>query len=188
MTTNTLTDIRTGTYRIDPARSACRFTATHSFGLKPVIGTMSVTGGTITVAEDPERSIASAELDAASFTTDDPRRDKDVRGKRFLDAGNHPEMGFRSTRCRRTADGWQLAGVLAVRGGSCEVVLDLVSAEADDDGYRLVASCVVDRIAAGVTSGRLIIGRYVHVNLDIHAVPVPAPARYIPEARPAATR
>ncbi|WP_328460394.1 YceI family protein [Actinoplanes sp. NBC_00393] len=178
--------VRAGTYRIDPARSACRFTATHVLGLKPVTGTMAVTGGTVSVAADPERSIASAELDATSFTTDDPRRDRDVRGKRFLAADTHPEIGFRSTRCRRTADGWQLTGVLAVRGGSCEVTLDLVAAEAADDGYRFVVACVVDRVAAGVTAGRLIIGRQVHINLDIHAVPVPAPAHSHPEAHPAA--
>ncbi|MEU4424671.1 YceI family protein [Actinoplanes sp. NPDC024001] len=169
MTTNTLTEVRTGTYRIEPARSVCRFTGTHIFGLKPVPGTMAVTGGTISVAADPERSIASAELDAASFTTDDPRRDRDVRGRRLLDVADHPEIGFRSTRCRRTGDGWQLAGVLAVRGGSCDVVLDLVSAEPVADGYRFVATCAVDRVAAGVTSGRLLIGRLVHVTLDIHA-------------------
>lgn len=183
---NSLTDIRTGTYRIDPARSACRFTATHVFGLKPVTGTMALTGGTITVAEQPERSIASAELDAASFITDDPRRDRDVRGRRLLNTADHPEIGFRSTRCRRTAGGWQLSGVLAVRGGACEVVLDLVSGEAVDDGYRFVASCVVDRLAAGVTAGRMIIGRRVHVNLDVHAVPVHAPHRQGSAVWPAA--
>ncbi|MEU8238626.1 YceI family protein [Actinoplanes missouriensis] len=171
---NTLTEISAGTYRIDAGRSVCRLVATHAFGLKPVSATMALTGGTVTVAEDPERSIASAELDAASFTTDDPRRDRDIRGRRFLDAANHPEIGFRSTRCRRTPQGWQLGGVLAVRGGSCEVVLDLSPAERFDDGYRLVARCAVDRVAAGVRAGRGIIGRTVHIHLDLHAVPVAA--------------
>jgi polyisoprenoid-binding protein YceI len=188
MTTNRLTGIRPGTYRIDPARSVCRLTATHSFGLMPVNATMALTGGTIAVAEDPERSTASAELDVASFTTDDPRRDRDVRGRRFLDAISHPEIGFRSTSCRRTAEGWQLAGVLAVRGGSWEVLLDLVSGEPDGDGYRIVASCVVDRVAAGVRAGRLVIGRLVHVSLDVHAVPVPAAARHGVEDWPATVR
>ncbi|MBB2942780.1 polyisoprenoid-binding protein YceI [Actinoplanes lutulentus] len=171
---NTLIDISAGTYRIDPARSVCRLVATHAFGLHPVTGTMAVSGGTVTVAEDPERSIASAELDAASFTTDDPRRDRDIRGRRFLNTADHPEIGFRSTRCRRVADGWQLIGVLAVRGGTCEVVLDLSPAEAAGDGFRLVARCAVDRVAAGVGAGRPVIGRTVRVELDIHAVPVRA--------------
>ncbi|MEV6301528.1 YceI family protein [Actinoplanes sp. NPDC051861] len=181
----TIFDIRTGTYRIDPARSACRFTATHVFGLKPVAGTMDVIGGTVAVAANPEHSIASAELDAASFTTDDPRRDRDIRGRRFLDAAHHPEIGFRSTRVRRTPEGWQITGVLGVRGGSCEVALDLVTGEAVDDGYRFVASCVVDRVAAGVPAGRMVVGRLVHINLDLHAVPVRSPAHHADPSWPA---
>ncbi|GGM97508.1 hypothetical protein FHR83_000206 [Actinoplanes campanulatus] len=39
MTTNQLTGIRPGTYLLDPARSSCRITATHVFGLRPVTGT-----------------------------------------------------------------------------------------------------------------------------------------------------
>ena len=183
----TLHDIRTGTYRIDPARSACRFTATHVFGLKPVAGTMDVIGGTIAVAADPAHSIASAELDAASFATDDPRRDRDIRGRRFLDAANHPEIGFRSTRVRQTPDGWQMTGVLSVRGGSCEVTLDLVGGEAVEDGCQFTAACVVDRVAAGISAGRAIIGRLVHINMDIFATPVPSPAHHADPAWPAAT-
>ncbi|WP_127542547.1 YceI family protein [Actinoplanes sp. OR16] len=169
---DTSVEISAGTYRIDPRRSVCRLVATHAFGLKPVTATMALTGGTVTVAALPEQSIASAELDAASFTSDDPRRDRDIRGRRFLDVAAHPEIGFRSTRCRRGPGGWQLAGVLAVRGGSCEVVLDLSPAEVADDGYRMVAAGVVDRMAAGVRAGRGIIARNVEVRLEIHAVPV----------------
>ncbi|GAA4590147.1 polyisoprenoid-binding protein YceI [Actinoplanes octamycinicus] len=167
MTTNTLNELRSGTYTIDPARSGCRFTARHAFGLKPVHGTMPVLGGTVTVAADPARSIASAELDAAGFTTDDPRRDRDVRGPRFLDTERHPEIGFRSTRCLLGPDGWQVAGVLSVRGGSCEVVLAVDSGEPVADGYRFTARCVVDRVAAGVRSGRGLIQRTVEIVLDV---------------------
>ena len=48
---------------------------------------------------------------------------------------------------------------------------NLISAQPDGDGYRLVAGCTVDRVAAGVTAGRLVIGRLVRVTLEIHAVP-----------------
>jgi polyisoprenoid-binding protein YceI len=171
MTTNLSTDVRAGSYRLDPHRSVCRFTVTHVFGLKPVTGTMAVIGGAVTIADDPERSIASAELDAASFRTDDPRRDGDVRGRRFLDTGAYPEIGFRSTGLRRVPDGWRLSGVLAVRGGGCDVTLDLVTVEPAGDGCHVVARCAVDRVAAGVGAGRMLIARTVHVELDLQAVP-----------------
>jgi polyisoprenoid-binding protein YceI len=163
--------IRPGTYRIDTGRSTVRFTATHVFGLKPVDGTFTVRGGTVVVAAEPGRSTVSAELDADSFTTDDPRRDKDVRGKRFLAAAAHPAIGFRSTGLRRDADGWLLTGVLSIRGGSAPMDLTLVDAQPDGDGYRVRATAVVDRVAAGVAAGRALIGRHVRVTMDCRVIP-----------------
>ena len=171
MTNNTQltsTDIRPGTYTIDAARSTVEFTATHVFGLKPVHGTMSVRYGTVTVATEPRRSTLSAELDAASFTTDDERRNRDIRGKRFLDVAQFPVIGFRSTRLARSADGgWQVVGELAVRGGSTEVTLDLTGMEPADGGYRISAATTVDRVAAGVAGGRAIIGRLLTIRLTV---------------------
>ena len=166
--TNTMTDIRPGTYTIDPARSAVRFTATHVFGLKPVDGTMAVRSGTLMVAEEVHRSTVSAEIDAASWQTDDAKRDRDVRGKRFLDTERHPVIGFRSTHLVRGADGWQIAGVLSVRGGSAEVLLDVTEIAPASDGYRCTAKARVDRVAAGVGGGRAIIGRHVDVTLTVY--------------------
>jgi polyisoprenoid-binding protein YceI len=161
--TNTLIDIRPGTYTIDPVRSGVRFTATHVFGLKPVDGTMAIRSGTVVVAAEPRRSTVSAEMDAASWTTDDARRNTDVRGKHFLDAARHPVIGFRSTRVVQGSDGWQVIGELSIRGGSCEVTLQLTEAGPD----RFTATARVDRVAAGVTAGRAIIGRYLDITVTV---------------------
>jgi polyisoprenoid-binding protein YceI len=165
--TNTITEIRPGTYHIDPARSAVHFTATHVLGLKPVRGTMALRSGVVTVAGEPRRSTVSAEIDAASWTTDDERRNRDVRGRKFLDTGRYPDIGFRSTRISGGPGGWEVTGVLGVRGGSCEVTLRLGEAAPVADGYRFTATTTVDRVAAGVTAGRAIIGRHVDVTLSI---------------------
>ncbi len=169
--TNTMTDIRPGTYTIDPARSGVRFTATHVFGIKPVGGTMRVRGGTLMVAGEPRRSTVSAEIDAASWQTDDAKRDKDVRGKRFLHVERFPAIGFRSTAVIRSGEGWQIAGVLSVRGGSTDVVLDLTEMEPTTTGYRFTATARVDRVAAGISTGRAIIGRHVDVTLTVYVTP-----------------
>jgi polyisoprenoid-binding protein YceI len=161
--THTLIDIRPGTYTIDTVRSGVRFTATHVFGLKPVDGTMAIRSGTVVVAAEPRRSTVSAEIDAASWTTDDARRNADVRGKRFLNAAAHPVIGFRSTRVVHGADGWQVIGELSVRGGSCEVALQLTEAGPD----RFTATTRVDRVAAGVGAGRAIVGRYLDVTVTV---------------------
>ncbi len=159
-------DLRPGTYVIDPARSSVRLNTTHTFGLKPVEATVAIRSGTVMVGARPEQSTVSADLDAASFTTDDPRRDKDVRGKRFLAAAAHPAIGFRSTGLTRTADGWQLAGILSIRGGSAPVALSIVDGGPTVDGYRFRATTTVDRVAAGVSGGRALIGRHVRVTVE----------------------
>lgn len=162
----TSADIRPGSYLIDAARSSADFTATHIFGLQPVAGTIPIRSGTVVVAEDLQRSTASAELDAAAFATDNPRRDKDVRGKRFLDTAAFPAIGFRSTRVVPAAGGWQIAGVLSVRGGSTEVTLTVTEWAPTVDGYRFAATTTIDRKAAGV--GSPLVGRLIQVRLTVH--------------------
>ncbi|WP_433366283.1 YceI family protein [Actinoplanes sp. CA-142083] len=170
MTTNLSTDLRPGTYTIDLAHSTCTLTAAHAFGLKPVTATMAIRGGTVTIGADPFRSSASAQIDAASFRSDDPKRDRDIRGKRFLSVTDHPVIAFRSTACARSGGGWQLTGVLSVRGTDSEVVLTIDTVEPTAEGYRCVARCTLDRVTAGVKAGRGIIARPVHLELDIRAV------------------
>jgi polyisoprenoid-binding protein YceI len=170
MTTNVHTSIQPGTFTIDPSRSACRLVATHVFGLKPVAATVDLRGGTVTVATDLAASTASAILEAGSFTTDKPQRDKDVTGKRFLDAERHPVIAFRSTGCRWSAEGWLLDGVLRVRDRDCDVTLTISEAERTAEGCHFVASAIIDRVAAGVGTGRAIIARPVRLTLDLWAV------------------
>lgn len=170
MTTNVHTSIQPGTFTIDPARSACRLVATHVFGLKPVAAAVDLRGGTVTVAGDLAASTASAMLDAGSFRTDDRRRDKDITGKRFLDAAQHPVIAFRSTGCRRSDEGWLLDGVLRVRGRDSEVTLTIEEAELTAGGCHFVASATIDRVAAGIGTGRAIIARPVRLTLDLWAV------------------
>lgn len=165
--TNTALDLRPGTYSIDTGRSTAAFTATHVFGLKPVHGRLPVRSGTVTIADDPRRSTVSAELDAIGWQTDDPKRDKDVRGKRFLDVERHPVIAFRSTGIVRGDDGWRVAGVLSVRGGSTAVELHVTQVTPTADGYRFVATTQVDRVAAGVAAGRALIARPVAITLTI---------------------
>jgi polyisoprenoid-binding protein YceI len=167
MTTHMSTDLRPGTYTIDLARSTCRLGVTHAFGLLPVAATVEIRAGTVTIAADPARSTCSAELDAASFTSDDPRRDRNVR--RFLDAARHPVIAFRGDRCTRTDRGWELTGTLRVRGRDSEVTLLVDGVEPTPDGYRCTARCTLDRIAAGVSGGRGLVARTVHISLDVVA-------------------
>jgi polyisoprenoid-binding protein YceI len=152
--------------RIDPARSTVRFCATHVLGLGPVEGTLAVVEGEV----DVERRTAWAVLDATSFSTGKPRRDKDVKDRRFLDVVRFPTIRFDSTALTGDDGRRRLAGTLTVRDVTGPVTLDVVTARPIDGGHVVRATGVIDRRAFGVTAGRGLIGPRLTVTIDVHAV------------------
>lgn len=162
MNTELSTQIRPGTYSIDPSRSTCSLVATHAFGLMPVTATVAISGGTVTLTSDPARYTASATLAAASFQSGDRRRDGDIT-KRFLNAANYPQIAFRSTGF----DGRRMTGVLSIRGTDSPVTLDITAWAPDGNGYRASATTEIDRIAAGVKAGRGMVARKVRLTLEV---------------------
>lgn len=176
MITNSAPAVAAGTYLLDPARSTVRFRTTHSFGLGPVSGTFDLRDGVLTVADDPGGTTVQARVEASSFRTDKPRRDTDVRGRRFLDADTFPTLDFRSAAAARTADGWEVRGELTVRGVTAPITLRLAGAEPldgagpDAGGWRLRAAVRVDRYRYRV-GPRGVVARWLEADLDVVAVP-----------------
>jgi polyisoprenoid-binding protein YceI len=159
-----------GTYRIDPTRTRVRFTIKETFGLMTTRGTFTVRDGTVEVAANPEDSSTTATLDAASFKTDKPKRDKTVVSKSFLHATDHPTITFSTTRLAQENGSWVLHGQLTVRGQASPVALTLTSCAATVDGCRFIATTRVDRYATPVRAARGLIGRHLDVELDVYAV------------------
>lgn len=159
--------LATGTYTIDPARTSVTFGVQEVF--HQVTGTFACLGGRVVVADRLEDCAVEARIDAASFTTDKPRRDKDVRGKRFLDAATYPEITFTGTGVRAEGSGWVLSGVLGCHGTEEPVDLVVEALEPHDDGLHARATARVDRRTSGVGAGRGLIGRYVDITLDVVA-------------------
>ncbi len=166
MTSTTGAGIATGTYTIDTAASRIGFTTAHMFGLGPVAGTFAIRSGTVTLADDPAKCTVTARIDAASFTTDKPRRDKDIRSKRFLHAERYPDLVFESDRLVRDGDRWLLHGRLTVHGLTAPVTLEVHSGTAEPDGCRFRARARIDRYAHHV-GPRGIVGRYLNAEFDI---------------------
>jgi polyisoprenoid-binding protein YceI len=165
--------IAAGTYAIDTAASSVTFEARHIFGLAPVQCSFAIRDGSIRIAADPVESTVDATLDAGSFATDKPKRDKDVRSKRFLDVATYPDITFAGTIRGTDADGgWQLVGNLRVRDTTSPVafrVTDIVPGAAS--GFRATATATVDRVTAGVRA-RGPVAKRVDVRLAVVAVPV----------------
>jgi polyisoprenoid-binding protein YceI len=157
---------RLGRYEIDTSSSTVRFRTRHLFGLGPVRGSFAIRSGTVDIAEPVAGSRIRAEVDAASFRTGNPARDRAVRSARFLDAGTHPVMTFASER----TDGSTLTGTLTVRGVARPVTLSIESSAVAPGAFTARASTRIDRTEFGVTALRGLAGRYLDLTLEVRCL------------------
>src|ERR1051325_2300790 len=105
------------TWTFDTVHSILGFWVRHLMVSK-VHGAFTKWSGTIEVDEqDPTRSKAQVEIDAASVDTKDPDRDGHLRSADFFDVANHPKITFKSTAVERAGEGkYVVSGDLTIRG------------------------------------------------------------------------
>lgn len=103
-------------WKIDAERSRLAFSVKY-LAFTPVPCTMTRFSGEARLDdEDMTRSSVTVRIDAASFKSDDPKRDEDVR-KSFLDVAQHPEILFESRRVEAAGPGrYRVEGELELRG------------------------------------------------------------------------
>jgi polyisoprenoid-binding protein YceI len=169
-----------GTYAIDASHSAVEFVVRH-LGLSKVRGGFGAFDGVIEIADRPDESTVAVDVELASIDTLDPPRDEHLRTGDFLDVPNHPTMSFRSIRVGGSGTNWTVEGVLALRGVTNPVTLDVTFEGAAGDpwgGQRIAfsASGEIDREQWGMNwnqaldSGGFIIGKKVKLELEVEAV------------------
>ena len=166
----TLTSVTAGTWTVDLAHTRAAFTARHFFG-QPVPGTIAVTDGLVEVGTDGQPRLFRAMLQAASIDTGHPRRDADLRGKRFLAADRYPRLEVYADRIDATADGWGADAVLRVRGAEAPVrihaTLDgTVDGPAVPSRLRVSATARLDLRAAGIRVPGFLVRRFVDLALS----------------------
>ena len=172
----------TRTYKIDTSHSHVGFTVRHLVIAK-VRGEFSKWDGEIVLDEnDVTKSSVKVEVDIASISTKDDKRDAHLRSADFFDADNHGKMTFVSKKV--LAEGGkvrQVIGDLTIRGTTKEVVLDV-----DDEGRardpwggeRAVFSAKtrINRHDFGLKwnvaleTGGVLVGDNVDIQLDVEAV------------------
>jgi polyisoprenoid-binding protein YceI len=183
MTTGTVKETHTpsvGTWVIDRAHSDLKIIARHLMVTK-VRGTFDNLSGTIVVAEDPTQSTVEVVAKAATVTTGTADRDNHLRSPDFLDAENHPEIVFKSTKLTPKNDRWILSGDLTVRGVTRPVTFALTfDGEAVDPFGNTKAAFTavgeVDREQWGLTwnvpleGGGVLVSKTLRVEFDVQAV------------------
>ena len=160
-----------GTFRLDSDRATIRVDGKGMLGLMPVHGTMRLVSGEVTIADDPGRSSVRAVIDAASYSSGNSKRDKDVTSSNLLDAQAYPEITFSGEAARAQGGGWVVPGTVTAHGVSVPTELTIDDVTTEDGAIRFHAVATLDRTQFGVTKMKGMVARTVNVIIDTVAVP-----------------
>jgi polyisoprenoid-binding protein YceI len=171
------------TWQIDGTHSEVSFRVRHL--VSRVRGSFGRVSGTI-VADPASLGSGSVnvEIETASISTNNERRDTHLRSPDFFDAENHPRITFRSTRVVARGQEITVHGNLTMRGVTRPVVLEGEMLEVGGvPGRRRIgfeATTTVNRMDYGVAwnraaeGGGVVLGDEVQVSLAVEAVEQPA--------------
>jgi len=140
------------------------------FGLGTVHATFAVTSGAVQVRDPVADSTVTVSIDPATFSSGNPKRDRDVVSASLLDCAAHPEISFASRGLAEDTGHWVLSGTVTAHGTAVlvDVVIDRITLESN--GMRVHASADhLDRQAFGITGSRGMVGRYLDLDFDVLA-------------------
>lgn len=159
-----------GAYRLDPTKSQVRYKGKHMFGMGTVHATFAIQGGELRIGEPLTTSSVIVTVDAASFSSNSVRRDKDVRSAGLLDVARYPAITFASESLHQDGDTLLVAGTVTAHGHTVgvDVLIDHLTHEGKGIRFHGRAEHL-DRTAFGITGSRGMVGRYLDLDLDAFA-------------------
>ena len=172
-------------YRIEPGQSAVNFSVRHMV-LTTVHGKFTDFSGILELEDtDLSKSSVNVRINAASITTENAARDKDLRSANFLDSEKYPEITFVSHRVVKQNDGYLLVGDLNMHGLSREVSIPFTfnGSVKDLAGKMRIGfegHVTINRKDWGINyskladNGELVAANEVTIELDIEAMSMPA--------------
>jgi polyisoprenoid-binding protein YceI len=112
-------------YDIDAAHAAIDFKISH-LGFSRTSGAFPGLSGTITLDEkSPENSAVEVVVDAASVNTNNEGRDEHLRNEDFFNVAKYPQITFKSTKFKKTGDGYAVTGDLTLLGTTKSITVDV---------------------------------------------------------------
>ena len=179
MTAATATQIKAGTWAIDPVHSSIAFSVRHLLVSK-VRGHFNTFSGAVVVGEDGTPSV-TAEIAIDSVDTRNEQRDAHLKAADFFDVEHYPTASFVSTAVRENGDSYLLDGDFTLKGITKPVTLDLeFNGTNPGMGHGEVAgftaSVVLNRkdfsidIDMPLETGGAVVGDTVTITLEIEAL------------------
>jgi polyisoprenoid-binding protein YceI len=179
---DTQTTTGTTVWTIDTSHSQVEFAVKHMM-FSTVKGSFEGVSGTITLDEqNPANSSVQVEIDPATISTRDEKRDAHLRSADFFDVQQFPTMTFVSTGVEPKGDDLTITGDLTMHGVTRQVVLD---AEFNGRGMSPFGMEVISYSAsakinrgdfglnwnAALETGGVLVSDQIRISLEIEAVP-----------------
>jgi len=142
----------------------------------------TVSGGAVTIAENPLESSVEATLDVASVNSGEAGRDEHLLSADFFDVENYPTITFRSTKVTAAGDGeYKLTGELTIKDVTRPVTLDLeylgtIDSPFGDTRAGFSASTEISRKDWGLgwnvalEAGGVVVSDKVKINIDAETI------------------
>ncbi|WP_037577641.1 YceI family protein [Phaeacidiphilus oryzae] len=149
------TDVATGSWKLDSARSNVAFKQKGMWGLVTVRGTFTTVSGEGEVYPDGTAAGAIA-VDSKSVDTGNAKRDQHLRSADFFECERHPTITFAVARAATgEGDKVQVEGELTVRGVSRPQAVEAVVRQEQDGSVVLSTEFQVERADHGITWNQL---------------------------------
>ncbi len=167
-------------YALDPDHTQAEFTVTH-LAISHVRGQIPLLSGTISIGANDLPTAVAATLDAKSVSTQDPDRDKDLRGTDWLDTDKFPTIAFTAKKVSGTPAAFTIDGDLTIHGVTKPVTLAAKEEGKIVDGRGRThigysAAVTIDRRDWGLNWGRttpggtLVVANDVTIGLNVEAM------------------
>ena len=170
-------------WTIDNSHTSVTFSVKHMMVANVRGEFQRVSGNVVWDAKRPETSKLSVEIDVASISTREPKRDEHLRSADFFDAENHPKITFVSRGVGKRTDGAiEIVGDLTIRGTTRVVALEVegpTPEHADPWGNLRMgasASTSIKRSDFGMTwnslleTGGMLVGDEIKIQLDVELI------------------
>jgi polyisoprenoid-binding protein YceI len=104
--------------------------------------------------------------DPAAIDTGNARRDRDLRGKRFLKVDDHPRLEVTAERVEATAAGWAADATLRAAGTQAPLRVEgALAGPAAGARLRVSGSARLDIRTIGIRVPGFMVGRYVEITV-----------------------
>jgi polyisoprenoid-binding protein YceI len=166
-------------WNLDPTHSSVKFSVEHLV-ISEVEGSFKKFDGNVNSAKpDFTDAAVNFTIDVNSINTDNDMRDKHLKGNDFFNAGQYPNMTFKSTSFKKVSGNkYALYGNMTIRNVTKPVKFDVVYGGTAKDGYGNIkagfkATSVINRFDYGLKwntlteAGGATVGKDITINMKL---------------------